>query len=90
VASASDDGEEHGSPTGGEGEGEPGDDRGDHGEEGEDRHGEGGEPGDDDGPGGGEAPGCTTADLSEGATVKEAELELESGSATFEKVELAG
>jgi hypothetical protein len=91
MASASDAGEEHGSPADEEGEGEPGDDHGDHGEEGEDHHGEGGEPGDDDGPGGeGEAPSCTTADLTEGATVKEAELKLESGSATFEKVELAG
>jgi hypothetical protein len=90
TASASDDGEEHAGPEGEGGEGEPGDDHGD-GEEGEDRHGEGGEPGDDDGPGGeGEAPSCTTADLTEGATVKEAELKLESGSATFEKVELAG
>jgi hypothetical protein len=91
MASASDDGEEHGGSAGEEGEGEPGDDHGDHGEEGEDHHGEGGEPGDDDSPGGeGEAPSCTTADLTEGAAVKEAELKLESGSATFEKVELAG
>jgi hypothetical protein len=100
IASASDDGQEHGSPAGEEGEGEPGDDHGDHGEEGEDHQGEGGEPGDDDGPGGepgdedgpgdGEAPSCTTADLTEGATVREAELKLESGSASFEKVELAG
>jgi hypothetical protein len=91
TASASDDGEEHSGPAGEESETEPGDDHGDHDEEGEDRHGGGGEPGDDDGPGGeGEAPSCTTADLTEGATVKEAELELESGSATFEKVELAG
>jgi hypothetical protein len=90
TASTSEDGEEHGSPAGKEGEGEPGDDHGDHGEEGEDHHGEGGEPGDDDGPGGeGEAPSCTTADLTEGTTVKEAELKLESGTATFEKVELA-
>lgn len=91
MASASDDGE-----------GEPGDDHGDHGEEGEDHHGEEGESGDDESPGGepgddddgpgeeGEAPSCTTADLTEGATVKEAELKLESGAATFEKVELAG
>jgi hypothetical protein len=91
MASASDDGEEHAGPEGEDREGEPGDDHGDHGEEGEDHHGEGGEPGDDDGQGGeGKAPSCTTADLTEGATVKEAELELESGSAGFEKVELAG
>jgi hypothetical protein len=96
MASASDDGEEHASS---EGEGEPGDDNGDHSEEGEDHHGEegeshhgeGGELGDDDGPGSeGEAASCTTANLTEGATVEEAELKLESGSATFEKVELAG
>jgi hypothetical protein len=91
TASASDDGEGQASPEGEDGEGEPGDDQG---EEGEDHHGgdgEGEEPG-DDGPGGeeGEAPSCTTADLTEGATVREAELKLESGSATFEKVELAG
>ncbi len=89
MASASDDGEEHSSPAGEEGEGEPGDDHGD-GEEGEDRHGEGGESGDDGGQDGGQAPSCTTADLTEGATVTEAELKLESGSASFEKVELAG
>lgn len=77
MASASDDGEEH---AGSEGEGEPGDD---HGEEGE-------EPGDDGPGGGGEALSCTAADLTEGATVKEAELKLEGGSATFEKIELAG
>jgi len=33
---------------------------------------------------------CTTADLIPGATVDEAELELENGSAVFEKVELSG
>jgi len=101
TASASDDGEEHAGSEGEDGEGEPGDDHGDGGEEGEDHHGEEGEPGDDDGPGGepgdddgpggeGEASSCTTADLTEGATVKEAELKLENGTATFEKVELAG
>jgi hypothetical protein len=54
--------------------------------------GSGGDEG-EDGPGeheGSEDGGCTTADLTEGAVVKEAELELEHGSATFEKVELAG
>jgi hypothetical protein len=87
AASASDDGEDQASSEGKDDEGEPGDD---HGEEGEDHRGEG-EPGDDDGPAGeGEAPSCASADLTEGATVKEAELKLESGSATFEKVELAG
>jgi len=33
---------------------------------------------------------CTTADLVEGAIVKEAELKLDNGTATFEEVELAG
>ena len=99
AASASDDGEEHAGGEGEDGEGEPGDDHGDDGEEGgddgegNDHQGEGGESGDDDGPGGegeGEAPTCTTADLIEGATVKEAELKLDNGTATFEKIELAG
>src|SRR5260221_599048 len=89
-ASASDDGEEHASPEDEEGEGELGDDHGDHGEEGEGHHGEGGEPGDDDEGEEDEAPSCTTADLTAGATVEEAELKLEHGSAAFEKVELAG
>jgi hypothetical protein len=90
TASASHDSEEHAGSEGDDQEGEPGDDHGDHGEVGENHHGEGGEPGDDDGPGGeGEAPSCTTADLTKGATVEEAELQLGSGGATFEKVELA-
>jgi hypothetical protein len=81
----SDDGkgsEESADDGGKSGPGEVGDD--DSGEE---------EPGDDDdgGPGpGGETGGCATADLTEGAVVKEAELKIENGSATFEKVELAG
>lgn len=58
------------------GEEEPGDDRGGHGEE----------PGDDNGTG----ANCTTSDLIAGATVEEAELELEHGVATFDEVELAG
>ena len=33
---------------------------------------------------------CTTADLTEGAVVNEAELHLSNGQAVFEKVELAG
>lgn len=60
------------------------------------------EAGDDSGPGspnsgpsgdgedGGAGANCTTADLTEGATVEEAEVTLENGAATFEKVELAG
>lgn len=71
----------------------------DHGEEGgeDDRgkeegdEGHGGEEGDEshEGEEHGEG-GCTTADLTEGAVVKEAELKLEGGSAVFEKVELGG
>ncbi len=96
MASASEDGEKPAGSEDEESEGEPGDSHGEegeehHGDEGEDHPGEEGESGDDDGSGGeGEAPTCTTADLTEGATVKEAELKLESGTATFEKVELAG
>jgi hypothetical protein len=79
------------------GEPEPGDDHGGHGEEsGDDSGGEesGDDSGDSSGPGGsddngGEAANCTIADLIPGAVVKEAELQLENGSATFEKVELA-
>jgi hypothetical protein len=79
------------------GEEEPGDDRGGHGEEPGDDHG-----GDNSGPGSshsgrgpsghddnGTGANCTTSDLIVGATVEEADLELEHGSATFEEVELA-
>jgi hypothetical protein len=45
-----------------------------------------GEPGDDNG---GNAS-CTTADLTPGAVVQQAELQVENGAATFEEVELAG
>jgi hypothetical protein len=77
--------------------GEEGDD--DHAAPGEAGDNEGGEeePGDDEAGEHGGMPGvegehgaCTTADLTEGAVVKEAELKLEGGSASFEKVELAG
>jgi hypothetical protein len=65
------------------GEEEPGDNNGSQEEEsGDNNDGQNGP--------GGEAGHCTTADLTEGATVKEAELKLEGGNATFEKVELAG
>lgn len=71
--SGSDDGEEPGDDNGNDGE-EPGDDNG----------------GESSGPGnpGGESVPCTSADLTPGATVQEAELQLENGTATFEKVEL--
>ncbi|MGN6256754.1 MAG: hypothetical protein ACTHN3_03250 [Solirubrobacterales bacterium] len=69
---------ESGDDNGGEGEEEPGDDNG------------GEEAGDDNsGPGSGES-NCTTADLTPGAVVQEAELKVEEGQATFEKVELSG
>ncbi|HEY5052707.1 MAG TPA: hypothetical protein VII45_04785 [Solirubrobacterales bacterium] len=51
-----------------------------------------GEDGSDDPPGHNGMPpgaGCTTAALVVGATVEEAELEIHSGAATFEEVELA-
>jgi hypothetical protein len=71
----SDDGQQAEEPGDQEdGQEEPGDDNGDQ-----------EEPGDDD-----QGPNCTTADLEVGAVVHEAELEIEGGSATFEKVELAG
>jgi Bacterial TSP3 repeat len=84
-ASASDspdDGE--GSDDGQQGE-EPGDDEENQGEPGDDQ-GDQEEPGGDDGQG----SSCTTADLEVGTVVHEAELQIENGSAVFEKVELAG
>lgn len=89
-------GEEPGDDRGGEGGEEPGDDRGGHGEEPGDDHG-----GDSSGPGSsgsgpsghddeGTGANCTTSDLIVGATVANAELEIEHGSATFEEVELLG
>lgn len=79
-ASESGDGEE-GSDDDQQGE-EPGDDGGGRQGPGDDDE----EEIDDDGPG----SNCTTADLVAGAVVHEAELEIEDGSAVFEKVELAG
>ena len=97
-----------------QGEEEPGDDRGGHGEEpGDDNGGEvGDDRGDNSGPGNagednsgpgssnsgrgpsgnddnGVGANCTVSDLIVGATVEEAELELEHGVATFAEVELA-
>lgn len=78
-----------------DGEGEPGDDEGGHGEEpgddnGSDNSGSGSSP---SGPSGhndnGVGANCTTADLIPGAVVQQAELELEHGTATFDEVELA-
>jgi hypothetical protein len=79
--------EESGDDNGGNGK-ESGDDSGE--EAGNDNSGPGSTdsaPGNDDN---GDGANCTPADLTEGATVEEAELELENGGATFEKVELAG
>jgi uncharacterized membrane protein YgcG len=77
---------------------EPGDDHGNRGEEAGDDHGgdnSGGGPSDSGGgPSGhddnGTGADCTTSDLIAGATVEEAELELEHGGTTFDEVELAG
>jgi hypothetical protein len=89
--------EEPGDDNGGHGE-EAGDDHGDHGEEaGDDNGGDNSGPGSSNsgrGPSGhddnGTGANCTTSDLIAGATVEEAELELEHGTATFDEVELAG
>lgn len=70
-------GEEEAGDDNGEAEEEPGDDNG--GEE---------QSGDNSGEEGGS--NCTTADLTPGAVVQEAELKVENGKAVFEKVELSG
>ncbi|HEX4463373.1 MAG TPA: hypothetical protein VH042_01890 [Solirubrobacterales bacterium] len=89
-------GEEAGDDNGGQGEEPGGDNGGDNsgpGNGGEDNSGPGsshsgrGPSGHDDN---GTGANCTTSDLILGATVEEAELELEHGVATFEEVELAG
>jgi hypothetical protein len=87
------------------GEEEPGDDRGEGNEPGDDNGGDNSGPGnggeDNSGPGSsnsgpsshdddGTGANCTASDLIVGATVEEAELEIEHGVATFEEVELAG
>jgi hypothetical protein len=87
-------GEEPGDDNGGHGE-ESGDDHGGNsgpGNGGEDNSGPGsshsgrGPSGHDDN---GTGANCTTSDLIVGATVEEADLELEHGTATFDEVELA-
>jgi hypothetical protein len=84
-ASVSSDGES-GESEGGDGESEPGDDNGGEGEEeaGGDQGGQGEEPGDDNG------GNCSTADLTPGAVVQEAELHVSGGQAVFEEIELSG
>jgi hypothetical protein len=88
-------GEEAGDDNGGHGE-EPGDDHGDHGEEPGDDNGDNSGPGSSNsgrGPSGhddnGTGANCAMSDLIVGATVEEAELELEHGTASFDEVELA-
>ena len=69
------------------GEDNSGDEQGQDGQENEE------EPGDDNGgdnSGPGSSSNCTTADLTPGAVVQQAELQIESGTAIFEEVELAG
>jgi hypothetical protein len=66
------------------GEDEPGDDHGDDSGPGSSSSGPSGH--DDNGVG----ANCTTSDLVVGAVVREAEVEVENGTATFEEVELAG
>jgi hypothetical protein len=83
--------EEADDDNGGTGE-EPGDDDGGNSGPGSDDSGPGssnsgpGQEGEDDGG----SANCSTADLTQGAVVQEAELEIEHGTATFEEVELAG
>lgn len=86
-ASVSSDGESGEDQSGESGEEEPRDDHGEEVEPGDDNGGEAQEePGDDHEEGG----NCTTADLTPGAVVQEAELQVENGQATFEEVELSG
>jgi hypothetical protein len=79
--------EEAADDDGGQGQEEPGDD------DGGDNSGPGSENSGPDNAGDdnqGEAGNCTAADLTPGAVVQEAELKVENGQATFEKVELSG
>lgn len=86
--SGEDNGEEQaGENEGDQGQEEPGDDNGEESESGDDNGGESEEqPADNQG----EQGNCSTADLTPGAVVQEAELKVEEGKATFEKVELSG
>jgi len=87
VEPGDDDGGEHevGDDNGGQDEEEPGDDnRGDNSGPGSESSGPG--RGDDED----EAGNCTAADLVPGAVVREAELKVAGGQATFEEVELSG
>lgn len=85
--SSGDEGQSGEDNSGESGEEEPGDDHGEEAEPGDDNGGEGEEePGDDRGENG----NCTTADLTPGAIVHEAELQGTGDQATFDKVELRG
>lgn len=81
--------EQAGDDDGGQGEEEPGDDNGGE-EQGEDNGGENSGPGSEESSGDQGGGNCTTADLTPGAVVQEAELKVANGQATFEKVELSG
>jgi hypothetical protein len=102
--SGSNSGPGHGSADNSGRETEPGDDNGGHGNEPGDDHGnQGTEPGDDNGnqgapqsggngPSGhddnGDGANCTTSDLTVGATVHDATLDLRDGQAVWDEVEL--
>jgi hypothetical protein len=82
--------EEAGDDNGGQGEEESADDNGGE-EAGEDNGGDNSGPGSENsGSSDGEQSNCTTAALTPGAVVQEAELKVANGQATFEKVELSG
>lgn len=82
-----------GAATSSSGEPEPADDNGGGEDPGDDNGGDNSGPGSSSsGPGGddnGEGGTCTAADLTPGAVVQQAELELGNGTATFHEVELA-
>jgi hypothetical protein len=85
AASASD--SHHGGDNPGEDESQSGDHEGDNSGPGSPNS------GDDEGESGDDNDGnanCTTADLTPGAVVQQADLQVENGAATFEEVELAG
>jgi len=81
--------EEAGDDKGGQGEEEPADDNGGE-QAGDDNSAPGSENSGSDNSGDQGSSNCTTADLTPGAVVQEAELKVANGQATFEKVELSG
>jgi len=81
-------GEEEAGDDNGQGEEEAGDDNGGQEEPADENGGQGEEPGDDNG---GENGGnCSATELTPGAVVQEAELQVSNGKAVFEEVELSG